>query len=320
MKETFPLDPIKRLTEMEAIVQKNGKRAYYRFRPAPYYGGVSTADAVGCSFLCPFCWNYSRNRDPGGSLEFYSPKDVAKKLLDIAGKNRFNRFRISGAEPILGPNSLDHLVEVLRLVIIEMPNAVFIVETNGFLLGWKPELISKLRLRNIQVRVSVKGVNEQSFEILSGVDRKYFYYPLIALREMRKEGIEAWPALMNLYFTEDIIKKFEGFLENYGIHAHLEREQLEAYGFVLRNMNNRGLKVDGIKPKPRPEAFSRPQGNGGRDPRGAPRGGTRGRGTSRTRRSSPQGGRKSPGGTRGRTAGGNRPPQSRSGSGRTDKK
>lgn len=281
MKETFPLDPIKRLKEMEALVLKNGKRAYYRFRPAPYYGGVSTADAVGCSFLCPFCWNYSRNQDPGRSLEFYSTKDVAKNLLDIAGKNRFNRFRISGAEPILGPGSLDHLVEVLQIVFREMPNAVFIVETNGFLLGWKPELISKLRLRNIQVRVSVKGVNEQSFEILSGIDRKYFYYPLIALREMRKEGIEAWPALMNLYFTEDIIKKFEGFLAGYGIHAHLEREQLEAYGFVLRNMKNRGLKVDGIKLKPRPEIHSRPQGSSGRDQRGGPRGRSRGGGPQR---------------------------------------
>ncbi|MCJ7682411.1 MAG: radical SAM protein [Candidatus Aminicenantes bacterium] len=317
MKETFPLDPIIRLKEMEALVLKNGKRAYYRFRPAPYYGGVSTADVVGCSFLCPFCWNYSRNQDPGKSLEFYSPKDVAKTLLEIAGKNRFTRFRISGAEPILGPGSLDHLVEVLQIVFREMPNAVFIVETNGFLLGWKPELISKLRIRNIQVRVSVKGVNEKSFEILSGVDRKYFYYPLIALREMRKESIEAWPALMNLYFTEDIIKKFEGFLEGYGIHAHLERESLEAYGFVLRNMKNRGLKVDGIKPKPRPEAHSRPPGPGDRDRRGGSRGGSRGGGP---QRGAPSRGR---GGTTGRRSSspqGSRPPQSRSGSGRTDKK
>lgn len=31
-------------------------RKYYRFRPARWYGGIVTADAVGCGLICKFCW------------------------------------------------------------------------------------------------------------------------------------------------------------------------------------------------------------------------------------------------------------------------
>jgi len=57
MALAFPFDPLKRSEQVEVQVTKDNKRLYYRFRPAPYYGGIATADAVGCSFLCAFCWN-----------------------------------------------------------------------------------------------------------------------------------------------------------------------------------------------------------------------------------------------------------------------
>jgi uncharacterized Fe-S cluster-containing radical SAM superfamily protein len=42
------IDPVK-LSEMtQKQVCKDGLRKYYRFRPAKFYGGISTADCVGC--------------------------------------------------------------------------------------------------------------------------------------------------------------------------------------------------------------------------------------------------------------------------------
>lgn len=43
----FSFDPLKRAAEVESIVMQGDKRLYYRFRPAPYYGGIATGDAGG---------------------------------------------------------------------------------------------------------------------------------------------------------------------------------------------------------------------------------------------------------------------------------
>ena len=51
----FPFDPIQRSHEVEAVVMQGDKRMYYRFRYARFYGGVVTADAVGCCLLCAYC-------------------------------------------------------------------------------------------------------------------------------------------------------------------------------------------------------------------------------------------------------------------------
>ena len=64
MPLSMPFDPIQRSREVEQIVMKGDKRRYYRFRFAKFYGGIITADALGCNLLCAYCWNYSRNLNP----------------------------------------------------------------------------------------------------------------------------------------------------------------------------------------------------------------------------------------------------------------
>lgn len=82
------------------------KRRYYRFRFAKFYGGIVTADAVGCNLLCAYCWNYSRNLNPSRAGEFYSPIEVADKLEAISEKDKCYKFRVSGAESWLRINRL----------------------------------------------------------------------------------------------------------------------------------------------------------------------------------------------------------------------
>jgi uncharacterized Fe-S cluster-containing radical SAM superfamily protein len=50
------IDPIALADEAGKIVSSGDKRKYYRFRPALYYGGIATADCVGCCLRCLFCW------------------------------------------------------------------------------------------------------------------------------------------------------------------------------------------------------------------------------------------------------------------------
>lgn len=244
MALSFPFDPQKRAEDVEETVMKGEKRLYYRFRPAPYYGGIATADAVGCGFLCAYCWNYNRNLHPERFKEYYSPQQVADELLRIARKRSFRLFRTSGAEPILGERTLAHLVEVLRIINRSRPDAMFILETNGFSLGRRPDLNERLKdFRNLRVRVCLKGTDENSFERITGAKKDFFFYPIKALKEMEKRGIKAWPALMADLFSKKDIEGFKNFLRERGVRPELELESLEAYPFVLENMRKRGLKI-----------------------------------------------------------------------------
>lgn len=239
----FPFDPLKRSEEMESMVMRGEKRLYYRFRPAPYYGGIATADAVGCSFLCAYCWNYFRNLNPWRFKNFYSPQEVASKLLHIAQKKAFHLFRISGAEPILGEKSFEHLRRVLHRIFQAMPHGIFILETNGFFLGARTDLIKKLRFPNLNIRVCLKGTDKASFQRITGAKKEFFQYPLIALQKLEEQGIKAWPALMRDLFMPEEVGRLEKLLRQYGQKPELELEALEPYPFVLENMTKRGIKI-----------------------------------------------------------------------------
>jgi uncharacterized Fe-S cluster-containing radical SAM superfamily protein len=233
MEPIFPFDPIQRAEESESLVMKDNKRLYSRFRPAPYYGGIATADAVGCSFLCAYCWNYGKNLNPGRFGTYFSSDEVASRLLSIARKKSFRLYRITGSEPILGETSFNHLLDVLQILSHEDPKGTFILETNGFILGLKKELMDNLKFKNMQIRVSIKGTDPMSFENIAGVKKEYFPYPFVALKELEAKRIRAWPAIMIDFFNDDEIHHLKELLKEHEIKAGLEFETLEDYPFVL---------------------------------------------------------------------------------------
>ena len=242
----IPFDPLRRAEEVEKIVMKNLKRKYYRFRYARYYGGIVTADACGCCFLCAYCWNYFRNLNPRKYGEFYSSEEVANKLVKISEKKNCLKFRVSGTEPILGEKSLEHLVKVIDLLYQKIRNLEFVIETNGLILGFYPELVEKLQKFKdfLYVRVSIKGWNEKSFEKISGVSGKYFVYPLIAIKNLLDNRINAWPAVMWEIFRGRGIENLSKRLKEYEIRPEeLEIEYLEKYPFVIENLRRRGIII-----------------------------------------------------------------------------
>ncbi len=241
----MPFDPIERAAEVEAIVMKGRRRRYHRFRAAPYYGGIATADALGCDLLCAYCWNYYRNLHPDRSGALYSPEAVAGKLLGIARKKRWHLYRITGSEPVLGDASLDHLVEVQRLISSGDPDGRFILETNGIMFGHRPELAEKLEPKGIAVRVAIKGVDSESFERITGAEGSYLECQISAVKSLQDHGIEAWPALMEDLFSQDQISSLREKLAAEGIVGELEIEYLERYPYVIKQLQKRGIEMRG---------------------------------------------------------------------------
>jgi len=240
----LPFDPLIGAKEVEDLVMAGLSRRYYRFRPARYYGGIATADQVGCCLLCAYCWNHGRNLHPQKSKGgYYSPDGVARKLLDISRRKGLNKVRLSGAEPILGERSFEHFRQVLEEVSSINPWLDFVLETNGLLFGYHPPFAAALSgFKRLQVRVSLKGWDEQSFERISGAQRMFFELPLRGLRSLLRNRVVAWPAIMYETFGPQGIERISRKLKEYQIRAEeLEVEYLEAYPFVLENLKKRSI-------------------------------------------------------------------------------
>jgi len=228
MSLTFPFDPIKRSAEVEAIVMRGNARLYYRFRSSGHYGGVVTADTVGCNVLCAYCWNYRKNQNPTEG-EFCSAAEVISRLRAEADRTGIRNFRISGAEPILGEMSARHLADVLGV----FPGR-FIVETNGIILGHNPRLLDLLLPHSPYIRLTIKGHSPARFQEITGGCGSAFQYQVAAARELRRRGstfrIAAMAGAVDSHALDKLFPEEE-----------IEWEEFRNFGNAARNLACRGV-------------------------------------------------------------------------------
>ncbi len=103
--------------------------------------------------------------------------------------------RVSGGEPTICKK---HLLELISLF---PENKLFILETNGILLN--EDYIKELsNFKNIYVRVSLKGVDEKTFEQITGADGEIFKNQLNALELLKKYRIKSRAAILVDLFSE----------------------------------------------------------------------------------------------------------------------
>ncbi len=135
-------------------------------------------------------------------------------------------IRLSGGEPTL---CKDHLLALLRLI----PNQfLFILETNGLLI---PEIIDDLP-RNVFVRVSLKGVDEESFQKITGAEGRYFWRQIEALKLLHEKGIPARPALPVNIFAKEKIAKLQELLWQISPKYTIEPEIILDYGGAMERL------------------------------------------------------------------------------------
>lgn len=216
-------------------------RRYFRFRADRWYGGIATADVVGCNLRCGMCWawrNSSFRLDVG---EFLAPADVAERLEALARSRGLRQLRISGGEPTIAS---EHLLEVLRLV---PSRYIFVVETNGILID--RVLAGELaRFDNVVVRVSLKGATPEEFAMITGSPPEYFHRQIEALRNLVEAGLrpcgEVYPAAMIGFSTDESLKRLERYLSDVDprLAECIDAEYVILYPHVVKLMKARGLK------------------------------------------------------------------------------
>ncbi|ADV64386.1 radical SAM protein [Desulfurococcus mucosus] len=234
-------DPLRLGVEVEKHVARGDKRKYYRFRGGRWYGGIATADCVGCNLRCRFCWGWIPRDNYSSYGEFYSPREVYGRLVAIASRRGYRYVRVSGNEPTL---AWQHLLELLELF-EQDGRYTFILETNGIIIGAdKAKARDLAGFKHLHVRVSLKGVNEDEFHRLTGARREFFSLQLKALENLLNEGVSTHPAVM-LSFSEprgvDILKERLREIDK-GLADNLEEEYVFLYPHVVELMARTGLK------------------------------------------------------------------------------
>lgn len=251
-----PFDPIELTRETERIVTREGseglERKYVGVYSAPVYRGIATGYAAGCCLRCFYCWaNWSRDF-PERFGEFYSPKRLANRLFKAAkegitapGWERFrhlqvDKLRLSGCEPTLGKY---HLLAVLRYV-ANSKYLLFILETNGVLLGYDKNFVEQLAefKDKLYVRISFKAATSEGFTQRTGAIGKYYELPFKALKSLLDEGIYVRAAAMTdpKVMPDDerrtLINRLEEIDPAANYSTTLEEEQIDRYDTTIKRL------------------------------------------------------------------------------------
>jgi uncharacterized Fe-S cluster-containing radical SAM superfamily protein len=231
-------DPVRRAIETAGIVCREGMRKYRRFRPARFYGGIATADCIGCCLRCIFCWSWHELAHPETTGGFFTPKEVAERLITIARKKGYDRVRLSGHEPTI---CQEHLMGVLDNIPADL---LFILETNGILIGHDAAYAGQLaRFANLYVRVSLKGASEDEFSRLTGAAPEGFLLQIKAIENLYKAGVRVQPAVMTSFSTPENLDSLREKLAAVAPElAEIEAEELALYGDVATRLKQAGIR------------------------------------------------------------------------------
>jgi len=186
-------DPVELSKKVEEIVVHGSLKKYYRFRPTGFYGGIATADTVGCNLRCKFCWSGASVWNAQHTGTSYSPEEIAVELHRIAEPKGYHQIRISGGEPTIGKQHLLALLEAIN------KHYTFILETNGILLGYDNHYVEELSaFENLHVRVCLKGADAEEFTLFTGASQG-FDHQINALALLRDAHMSFNIALVSVH-------------------------------------------------------------------------------------------------------------------------
>jgi uncharacterized Fe-S cluster-containing radical SAM superfamily protein len=233
-------DPLQLAKETEEITVHASLRRYYRTsRPGRWYGGIATADCIGCNLRCVFCWSGAARDNPGGLGRFCSPEQIFSSLTACAKKFGYKQVRVSGNEPTIARN---HLLKLLELV--DQTKYGFILETNGTLIGQDAEFARKLStFKRLHVRVSIKGTNKQEFATLTGATPEAFTLQLKALENLLNAGVTTHPAVMLSFSLKENLHKLANQLRQIDprLVQNIEEEYVILYPHVVKRLVKAGF-------------------------------------------------------------------------------
>ena len=234
-------DPIALSAATEKVVVDGARRKYVQIgRPLRFYGGTTSATEVGCNLRCKFCFSDKPVWKPKETGKFYTSQEVFDGLAKSARKHGHKIISASASEGTIGR---EHLMELLDLV--EKSEFIYVLETNGMILGNDPEYVRALaKYKRLHVRVSIKGDNPGLYHELTGGRPDSYELPYKALAHLIEAGVSCNACLMASFSDDAGIKRVQQKL--IGIHhvilKSLEIDNITMFPKVAQRLSNKGLK------------------------------------------------------------------------------
>ena len=209
-------DPLALADSTESVVVEGNRRKYVQLgRSLRFYGGTTSATEVGCNLRCKFCFSDKPVWKPKETGQLFTPQEVFDGLAKNARKHGHRTISASASEGTLGRQ---HLFELLDLV--EQSEFIYVLETNGMVLGNDPEFCEQLsRYTHLHVRVSVKGSSPSEFYTLTGAKPSSYELPFTALKNLIAVGVSCNACLMISFSSQETIK--QALRKFYGVHPAL---------------------------------------------------------------------------------------------------
>lgn len=240
-----PFDPLDLARRTEEIVCRGDSRKYTRFYRVGVYGGIATGYACGCCLRCIFCWvDWSRDF-PETHGEFCSPKEAFSRLARVARKARVSQLRVSGAEPTLGKSHLLGLLERVE----HSPFRLFVLETNGILIGADPDYARELaRFGKVHMRVSLKAGTPEAFTRKTGATPESFELPfrgiaglLQAEASFHVASMTADPRFVSREERQGLIERLKAIEP--ALVSNLEEERVDPYRTTVERLRRAGVDL-----------------------------------------------------------------------------
>ncbi len=236
-----PFDPLNLARGTEEIVSRGDTRKYTAFYCTGVYGGISTGYTVGCCLRCIFCWVDASRDFPETWGEFYTPGQVARRLIDNARRKGIQRLRISGGEPTL---CKQHLLAVLER--IEPTGYGFILETNGIPIAADQDYAADLaRCTCAHIRVSLKAGTAEGFEARTGAGGELWELPFVAIEQLLAAGADFHVAAMtdSRLMPDAERRAMLARLRRAGYKGGVEEEWCDAYRSTVKRLRAAGSNL-----------------------------------------------------------------------------
>jgi len=170
------------------------------------------------------------------SYTYTEPTIFYEYMLDIAKiakKKNYNQVRVSGGEPTIGRK---HLITLLENI---CPEYLFILETNGILLGADKSYVEDLsKFKNLHIRVCFKGCNPKEFSFFTGA-KKGFELQMEALKNFRDEKLRFNIALVSM--KGDKQELYNRLTEMDLGRIMIEEEEIILYPLVRKRLEKEGI-------------------------------------------------------------------------------
>jgi len=242
----IPFDPVELAKQTEEIVCRGDRRKYTKFICTRMYGGIATGYTCGCCLRCIFCWVHWCRDFPEKYGKFYSPSEALQNFIRVARKAQIFQLRLSGAEPTLGRTHLLGLLEEVE----SSPFRLFILETNGILLGADPRYAREIaRFKKVHTRVSLKAGTPKAFIRKTGAVGDSFKLPFQGIQNLIKAeasfhvaAMSADARIINKQEHQSLLDKLSSIDPT--LADGLEEEVVSPYHNALERLKYAGMKLD----------------------------------------------------------------------------